>query len=259
MQGGHEGAGNEVRREKMTKTLLVTGASSEVGMELLREVGLEYGMIYAQYRNMNDGLAELVEELGGKTEILPIKADLSKQCEVGVLVKKILDAGSMPCHIVHLAAPKVRYARFHNSDWKDWDNAWEVSLHSIVTILQAFLPEMEKVKHGRIVFLLTSNTAGRPDRYVSDYVAVKYALLGLMRALAAEYAEKGITVNGISPGMMETGFLSELPHFVVEQNAEKSPLGRNIRISEILPIFRYMLSDEGAAMNGENIPVLGGA
>ena len=106
--------------------------------------------------------------------------------------------------------------------------------------------------------MLTSDTVDMPPKYQSSYVTVKYALLGLMKSLAVEYAEKGITFNGISPDMIETKFLSELPELIVENNRNNSPLGRNIRIDEIVPIFEYLLSDAGASMTGQNIAVTGG-
>lgn len=68
------------------------------------------------------------------------------------------------------------------------------------------IPNMAKKKYGRIVFMLTSCTINNPPKYQSSYVTVKYALLGLMKALAVEYADRGITVNGVSPDMMETKF-----------------------------------------------------
>lgn len=117
---------------------------------------------------------------------------------------------------------------------------------------------MSKSKYGRIIFLLSSNTIGKPAKYQSSYVTVKYALLGLMKALAAEYADKGITVNGVSPDMMETKFLSGIPDLIVEQNRENGPMGRNVYVEEILPMIQYMLSEEGASMTGQNIEISGG-
>jgi 3-oxoacyl-[acyl-carrier protein] reductase len=89
-------------------------------------------------------------------------------------------------------------------------------------------------------------------------VTVKYALLGLMKSLAVEYADKGITVNGVSPDMMETKFLSDIPEMIVEQNRENSPLGRNILVEEVTPLMKHMLSDAGASMTGQNIGITGG-
>jgi 3-oxoacyl-[acyl-carrier protein] reductase len=92
----------------------------------------------------------------------------------------------------------------------------EVSVHSIVLILQAFIPYMEKNRYGRIVFMLASYMQNYPAQYQSGYVTVKYALLGLMTSLTVEYADKVITVNGVSLDMMGIKFQSDIPEMIVE-------------------------------------------
>ena len=87
---------------------------------------------------------------------------------------------------------------------------------------------------------------------------VKYALLGLMRNLASEYAAKGVMVNAVSPDMMETKFLSGLPELILEQNAKKNPLGRNIHVEEVTPTIEYLLSSASDIVTGQNIGVTGG-
>lgn len=242
----------------MNKVLLVTGASSDVGMKLLREVYAEYGRIYLQYRMMNGGFETLIGELSQQADLVPLQADLSDANNVGDMIRRIKETDVLPDSIVHLAAPKACNKQFHKEKWEHFETGWEVGVHSIITILQAFLPSMVKQKYGRIVLMLTGYTHNIPPKFQSSYVTVKYALLGLLKSLSAEYADKGITVNGVSPGMMETKFLSELPELVIEQNRMNSPLGRNINIEEILPVMKYMLSDMGASMTGQNIVISGG-
>lgn len=242
----------------MNRVLLVTGASSDVGMKLIQEVYTDYGRLYLQYRTMNGAFETLLGELSKKADIVPLQADLSNADSVLDMIKRIEDMGVIPDSIVHLAAPKAYNKQFHKEKWDNFEVGWEVGVHSLITVLQAFLPSMVKQKYGRIVLMLTSYTGNTPPKFQSSYVTVKYALLGLMKSLSAEYADKGITVNGISPGMMETKFLSELPELIVEQNRMNSPLGRNIDIEEVLPVIRYMLSDLGASMTGQNIVISGG-
>ena len=138
------------------------------------------------------------------------------------------------------------------------DQAFEVSVRSIFHILQSFMPHMSKQKYGRVVFMLTSYCLGLPPKYQSAYVTSKYALLGLMKALATEYDSKGITVNGISPEMIDTKFLSDLPDLIVEENAAKSPLKRNLQVDDVVPMLAYLLSDAAEAITGQNIAITGG-
>ena len=81
---------------------------------------------------------------------------------------------------------------------------------------------MAKARYGRIAAMLTAYTIGTPPKYMCDYVTAKYALLGFVRAAASEYAGKGVTINALSPNMMETKFLSHLDARSIEMNAQGS-------------------------------------
>ena len=86
----------------------------------------------------------------------------------------------------------------------------------------------------------------------------KYALLGLVRSAAVEYAGKGITVNGISPNMMETKFLAEVDDLSITMNAENSAMRRNIDVNEVCAAMEYLCSDAAAYINGINFNMSGG-
>ncbi|MDB4224866.1 SDR family oxidoreductase [Granulosicoccus sp.] len=106
--------------------------------------------------------------------------------------------------------------------------------------------------------MLTSCTIGVPPNYLSHYVCAKYAVLGLMKALAAEYASKNIQINSVAPSMVETGYLKALDERVVQMNAESHPLKRNAVPDDIVPMIAFLLSSGSNYMNGVNIPVAGG-
>ena len=79
-----------------------------------------------------------------------------------------------------------------------------------------------------------------------------------MKSLAVEYASRGITINAVSPEMMETKFLSDIPKLIVEQNAKESVLGRNLYVEEVISAFEFLLSDNANAVTGLNLKVTGG-
>lgn len=95
-------------------------------------------------------------------------------------------------------------------------------------------------------------------KYHSDYVMVKSALLALVKSLAAEYAEKKITVNGISPGWVMTKYIDYMPDYLVAQKAQESPIGRNLEVADIIPTIRFLFSKGAECINGENILISGG-
>ena len=87
--------------------------------------------------------------------------------------------------------------------------------------------------------------------------SLKPAVLILNKFLAAEYIEKGITVNAVSPDMMETGFIDNIPDLIKAQNAESSPIKRNLKVEDVIPTFKYLLSDGADTVYGQNIVIMG--
>lgn len=239
-----------------SKILLVTGASSDIGGELIKKIGRNYDMIWAHYHSSDLAVQELKTELGDY--IMPIQADFASAESTESMIKHIVETGNMPNHIVHLSAQKARNLQFHKNNWEDYQKEIDTSLRSVIMILKAFIPQMAKQKYGKIVFMLSAYLLGVPPKFQSPYITVKYALLGLMRNIAAEYASKGINANAVSPDMMETKFLSELPDLVKEQSAKNNPLGRNIYVEEVVPTIEYLLSPASDIVTGQNIGVTGG-
>ncbi len=239
------------------KTLLVIGASSEVGIKLIETIGDDYSLIYAHYGHNAEELNKLKERFDDR--LIIIEDDLLSEDAGANVIKTIETKGVWPDHMVHLTAPKLENIRIKKAKWADFEKNLNVSLRSAFTISQSVLDHMVKEKkEGRLVFMLSSCTNGIPPRFMTPYVTAKYAMLGFLKSLATEYDSKNITVNGISPGMMETKFLSEMIDFVAEENAQKSPFGRNLYVEEVIPTFKFLLSDDASKITGQNIVVTGG-
>lgn len=237
----------------MEKTLLVIGASSDMGVATIRAVKEEYMCIIAHYFHMNEKLEALQLELGKR--MVCLQADLSNIEEVEKLIKTIRELGLQPSHIVHFPAPTFNNSRFHKLRWEVFQRQMDVSLKSLVIILQAFLPNMLKQQYGKVVIMLSVVVNNVPPAHISDYVVTKYALLGLVKALATEYADKGITVNGISPAMVQTKYIANQPEVIIEQRAQASPIGRNLVPEDVIPSIIYLLSDGADCINGQNISI----
>lgn len=241
---------------KDKKILLVTGASSEVGSLLIDKVAVNYDKVLAHYRSSDEKIKELHNKYGDK--IIPLQADFADLERTQALIDSIKDSGNYPDHIVHLSAQKAHNLQFHRQTWDNYQKEIDTSLRSITMIIQQLIPYMSKQNYGKIVFMLTAYLMEVPPKFQGPYITVKYALLGMMKNLAAEYASKRIMVNAVSPDMMETKFLSELPDLVKEQSAKNNPLGRNLYVEEVIPTLMYLLSDASDVVTGQNIGVTGG-
>jgi 3-oxoacyl-[acyl-carrier protein] reductase len=118
---------------------------------------------------------------------------------------------------------------------------------------------MAAAKFGKIVFILSSVTLNVPPKALAEYTTIKYALLGLMKSLASEYADKKINVNSISPSMVETKFLSLINEKFIEISAQSNPLKRNAKVEDLNGILNLLFSNESDFINGINIPITGGS
>lgn len=243
-------------QKNQNRILLMLGASSDVGCELIKRNADKYDVILAHYCHSAERLEALQQEMGEKIQLF--QADFLEPESVSGMIEEIRQRELCPTHIVHLSAPKFYNVKFGKSTWEQFDEELQTSLRSIVEIAKAFIPVMAKAKYGRVVFMLTSCVQNTPPKYLSPYVTAKYALLGLMKSLAVEYADKGITVNGVSPDMIETRFLSDISDIIVQKSAMDSPIGRNLTVDDVIPAFEYLLSDEAAAITGQNIAITGG-
>ena len=233
------------------KTLLILGGSSDIGRALIESVVDSYDIIWAHYRTPGK-LDPLVEKYGDK--VRPVLADLSSADEVNSMVDILIGAGGEPDDIVHIPMAPYEIQKFAKTDYDSFETAMNLALRSSVIPLQAFLPVMKKRGSGRVVFVLSSVTEGNPPANQSVYVTVKYALLGLMKSLASEYASSGVRINAVSPDMIDTAYVSALSHLIIEQYAATRPSGRLLTVDEVVPHIINLLSDESDA-NGTNILV----
>ncbi len=238
------------------KILLITGASSDIGTELIKQVHKEYDYIIAHHIGDDSKLVELKKEIGDK--LILIKGNFLDENGTNEFVNEIRKLEKVPTHFVHLPAGKFENIKFTKLTWDKFQTDINIALRSFVIILLNFLPDMIKNKSGKIVVMLTSCTTNIPPKYLSSYVTSKYALLGLLKSIAQEYADKGIRINGISPTMIETKFLKDVPDLLVKQNAMNSPTGTNLVVQDVVPMIEFLLSDKSNAITGQNIAITNG-
>ena len=240
----------------MERVLFVTGASSDMGMALIRKVHKEYDHILLQYRTESEDFLAMVKEVSNNTKTSLYQVDLLDNESLEEMISEIKASGILPNYIVHFPAPKYYNKQFHKDDWVNFESSFLIQVRSIAKILKAFIPEMSKNRFGRIIFMLSSVTDGPAPKYLSSYNTVKYALLGLMKSLSSEYSEKNVTVNAVSPDMVETKFLSEISDLVIESNRNKNASGKNVEIKDVVNAIEAFLNDNEGVHTGENKIIL---
>jgi 3-oxoacyl-[acyl-carrier protein] reductase len=236
--------------------ILITGGTSDLGRSIIDEVMNDGAMLIVHYFRNEDKARELENKFPHR--LVAVKADFREEQDIFLMINTIKEKGLTPNKILHLAASPIENKRFNELSWSDFNREIDIQLRSIQLILSAFFPYMAQAKKGKILFMLTSCTLNVPPAFLSNYIVAKYALLGLMKSLASEYASRGITVNAISPSMVETAFLKKINPKIIEMNAENSPLKRNAIPKDIAPLVRFLFSEESDYISGVNIPVTGG-
>ncbi len=236
--------------------ILIIGASSDIGLNLIENIKYD-ALIIAHYNSSDEKLLELSKHINN--ELVTVKADLLKEDEINDLLHTIEFNYGIPNKIVHLAANKVENIRFKDVTWSDFEKDINISLKSAVLILNRFLPKMAKQKKGKVLIMLSSYVLGVPPKALSHYTSIKYAMLGLVKSLASEYADKNIQINAISPSMIDTKFLDNINEKFVELSAYNHPLKRNAKVDDITPIIKMLISEESDYMTGVNIPITGGS
>ena len=241
----------------MGKRYLLLGASSDLCCSFLRRHRWqEDDAIVAQYFCNAEELKKIAQEIPAQMRL--IQADFRAEVSTVAFANSLKSDKFIPTHILHVPAVPIENQRFTEISWSNAENQMAVQCRALIVVLQAFIKQMAKAKQGKIVIGLSSCTINVPPKYLASYVMAKYALMGLGKAIAAEYAPKNIQVNMVSPSMMETKFLRNMHEQVVQQSAAGNPAKRNVTPEDVVGVIEYLFSDANTFITGVNIPVTGG-
>lgn len=241
----------------MSDKYLLLGGSSELCMAFLKNHEWHAGdEIIIQYNSNSAALNQIKEDF--PVNMYLCQADFSDEASTQHFADRLDEMDYVPTHIIHAPAVPIINKRFAETDWPEAEKQIYVQCRSIVKILQVVIKKMAKRKRGKIILVLSSVCINMPPKFLSSYVMAKYALMGLGKSLAVEYAAKGIQVNMISPSMMETKFLVNVYDGIVEQSAKENPQKRNVTPDDIAGLIEYLFSDACSFVTGANIPVTGG-
>jgi 3-oxoacyl-[acyl-carrier protein] reductase len=164
-----------------------------------------------------------------------------------------LDATLDVTALVH-AAGIMRGGKLGSLDLDEGERLWRLHVDAAVTLADRLAPRLSQ--GGRIV--LIGSRAARGVIAKSQYGAAKAALVGLARAWAKELAARGITVNVVSPAATDTAMLTD-PDRAAIPPAELPPMGRRIRPEEVAALVAFLLSEDAAAITGQEIAICGGS
>lgn len=239
------------------KYALVTGGSRGIGRAIcivLSKMGFPVIINYQSNTEAAETTKRLIEEDGGKAELLRFDVSNKVQLESALDDWESTHPDDYISVLVNNAGIRRDNVLFMMSD-DEWHNVLDTTLDGFFYITRRLLKHMMPRKRGgRIVNIASlSGLKGLPGQ--ANYSAAKAALIGATKALAQEVAPRGVTVNAVAPGFIETDMTKDLP----EDDLKKMiPVGRFGKPEEVAAVVKFLVSPEAAYITGEVININGG-
>jgi NAD(P)-dependent dehydrogenase (short-subunit alcohol dehydrogenase family)/acyl dehydratase len=238
---------------------LVTGASGGIGAEIahtLASRGAAIAVNYFQNSARANTLVDSIRKSGG--EAIVTQGDVRNPEDVERILATVRGQFGRLDWLVNAAIGGLSTRPFVERQWSDFQEQLDYQLKAVVQMCQAVYRGMKAAGGGAIVNILSQVTADQPPSGMADYVSAKYALLGLSKALAVEWATDQIRVNMISPGLTETDLTQHYHDRIFKMEASRTPLKRIAQPVDIANSVAFLLSKEAAFLTGVNLFVTGG-
>ena len=236
----------------MSHTAIVTGGTRGIGAAIslaLSEVGHRVAATYA-------GHDEAAQAFNSETGIAVYKFDVADfdQCVTGI---ERIEADLGPADILVNNAGITRDGTLHRMDFEQWNAVLQTNLSSCYNMCRNVIEGMRERGFGRIVNIGSIN--GQAGQYGQvNYAAAKSGIHGFTKALALEGAAKGITVNAIAPGYVDTDMVRAVPPKVLEKIIATIPVGRLGYASDIARAVMFLVADDATFMTGSTLSINGG-
>lgn len=239
------------------KVALITGASRGIGSETACELALRGAKVIVNYSNSESSAKDTVEKIkdnGGQAVLS--KFDVSDYSSAQKEINNILGKFEHIDILVNNAGV-TKDGLFLRMKEADWDKVFDVNTKGAFNCTKAVVRSMLNRRYGRIVNIASVvGEMGNPGQI--NYSASKAGLIGFTKSAAREFASRGVTVNAVSPGFIETDITDVLPDRVKDKYRETIPLGRFGQPEDISKVVAFLASDSASYITGEIIRVNGG-
>jgi len=235
----------------MAKVAIVTGGTRGIGAAIASRLRKDGYAVAATYHGNDEAAAAFRKE----HDVSTYKWDVADPVACADGVKKVEeDLG--PVAVLVNNAGITRDSMFHRMSFEQWSAVLRTNLDSMFTMTRPVIEGMRERGHGRIVSISSIN--GQKGQIgQANYSAAKAGIIGFTKALAQENAKKGITVNCICPGYIDTEMVQAVPEKVLQSIIDQIPVGRLGKASEVAACVSYLVSDEAAFMTGAVMTING--
>jgi len=235
---------------------MVTGAAQGIGRAICRRMaseGADLALCDINLEGVQDAAKEM-SSYGGK--VLPLKGDVASAPQVEEMVRKALEAWGRVDILVNNAGITRDSLLVRMRD-EDWNLVLDVNLKGAFYCTREVLRPMMKQRRGRIINV-SSVVAMMGNAGQANYVSSKAGLIGLTKATAREMAGRGITVNAVAPGFIETEMTQELSDEIRQSMLRQIPLGRFGLPEDVAAVVSFLASEASSYITGQVIHINGG-
>lgn len=239
------------------RVALVTGASRGIGRATARLLAAHGAIVTINYHKSEQAAFQLRDEIrisGGTCEA--IKADVANDRDVRMLLERAIRADELDI-LVNNAGPKIVANDFSRLKWQDMASAYADIVGTVFSVTQAALPYLKNAQ-GTVINVLSSAALGRTAHSWLPYVSAKSALHAMSKNLAQELGPSGVTVNMVSPSLVDTDLVAGTPDRVRQMMIGRTPLRRLATVDDVAGAILMLASPYAGFITGENLLVTGG-
>jgi len=228
---------------------LVTGGSGAIGAAICRRLAGDGCEVIVHANGRLDAAEAVAREIGGRAVAFDVTDGAATRSALEALVEEA------PIQVLVNSAGIHDDAPFPGMSQAQWHRVLDVSLNGFFHVTQPLVMPMARTRWGRIV-TITSVAATLGNRGQSNYAAAKGALAAASRSLAREVGSRGVTVNCVSPGVIESPMVAGL--FDADRISQLIPLNRMGKPEEVAAVVAFLASDAAGYITGQEVPVNGG-
>jgi len=233
----------------MSRKILITGATSSFGQELISRLPSDTRIIAVSRRT-------LPNEMSSDSRIICVISDLAKTDFLNDFDNKI-DFSQID-EVVHFAAASMRMQNFSSNTSEQLLLDYQINFLSVVALLTRVVATRKQIPRQIRTVLMLTDMLRSAKKGETSYITSKFALLGLVNSLSAEFSGNDLRINAVSPSLVETKYVEHFPEFLRKDISNKHPMKRHCTVAEVIDSVEFLLSPQSSFINGQNIFINGG-
>ncbi|MES2817505.1 MAG: SDR family NAD(P)-dependent oxidoreductase [Pseudomonadota bacterium] len=238
------------------KVALVTGASGDIGLAVCEKLLEDGCKVYATYNHNPARLGELAEQEQYAGRLVVLKCDITQQDDLDAAMATLEEAEGKLDVLVNNAG-KYKDNLFSLMTFEEFDEVVKTNLYGTFMATKAALRLLRKARLAAVVNV--SSIAGMTNSFgQANYSAAKAGMIGMTRTLAGELGAKGVRVNAVAPGLIESVMTKRVPRNVIRQTLSVIPLQRMGETREVAEAIAFLCSSASSYIVGQTLVVDGG-